>query len=88
MATVTLILFMLCIATKMLVYYRAPISDYTEDEIANLLDCQISRLKISSKIQVSRCNLLDTVSLVWKRVLMNFHYRYSCGIFTHPFCGD
>lgn len=55
MAIATLLAFILCIGAKMYLYYRTPISDYSENELARLLDCQMDRLVLSSKIQVSRC---------------------------------
>lgn len=53
MATLSLVFFLLCIATKMHAYWQAPISDFTQDQVVRLLDCQVKRLELSSKLYVS-----------------------------------
>lgn len=57
MAVATLILFICCIASKMTIYYIAPNSDFTEDELLTFTKCQMANTIMASKIQVS--NVMD-----------------------------
>lgn len=54
MAIVTLVFFLGCIFCKLAIYYLGANSDYTEEEMLQLIDCQKSRLIIGSKFQVCK----------------------------------